>query len=119
MTGQKPDAARLLSLLRAQWDMNFAAGTAGFFPNSPREFCLPVLCSWEQNPVTGEHTDMKGTLLTAFRALVFALSAFALLAISGIEVRSSVDVAVFVVGLAAFWILIEKIFIARKRQKNK
>lgn len=61
---------------------------------------------------------MKKSLLTGFRALVFALGAFVLLAVSGIKVRSSLDVAGFVLGLAAFWVLIEKVFMNRG-QKNQ
>ncbi len=60
---------------------------------------------------------MKASFLTGFRALVFALGAFALLAASGIEVKSSLDVAGFILGLAAFWVLIEKIFMSRARKK--
>jgi hypothetical protein len=62
---------------------------------------------------------MKKSLLIGFRALVFALGAFALLAISGIEVRSSLDVAGFVLGLAGFWFLIEKVFMKRRRRRGK
>lgn len=61
---------------------------------------------------------MKRSLLTAFRALAFALGAFLLLALGGIRVRSSLDVAMFVVGLAAFWIVIEKIFLSLRKRKS-
>jgi hypothetical protein len=62
---------------------------------------------------------MKSSLLTGFRALLFALGTFVLLAVSGIKVRSSGDVALFVLGLAAFWVLIERIFLSLKqKQKN-
>ncbi len=50
--------------------------------------------------------------------MVFALGAFALLALSGIEVKSSLDVAGFVVGLAAFWVLIERVFMGRQQKKK-
>lgn len=60
---------------------------------------------------------MKKSLLTGFRAFVFALGAFALLAVSGVDVRSSLDVAAFILGLAAFWVLIEKVFMGRKQKK--
>ncbi len=63
---------------------------------------------------------MKRSLLTGFRALAFAISAFALLALTGsIEVRRSADVAIFIVGLTAFWVLAEKILpsFGRKRPK--
>ncbi len=62
---------------------------------------------------------MKRSLLTGFRALAFALCAFVLLAISGIKVRSSLDVALFVAGLAVFWILIERVFLSAKHKQNQ
>lgn len=62
---------------------------------------------------------MKSSLLTGFRALLFALGAFVLLAVSGIKVRSSVDVALFVLGLAAFWVLIERVFLKQKQKQKK
>jgi hypothetical protein len=61
---------------------------------------------------------MKSSLLTGFRALAFALSAFALLAISGIKIQSSRDVALFVVGLAALWVLIERVFLNIKVKRK-
>ena len=54
---------------------------------------------------------MKRTLLTGSRALLFALGAFILLALGGIRVQSSMDVTLFVLGLAAFWFVIEKVFL--------
>ncbi len=62
---------------------------------------------------------MKGSLLTGFRALAFALGAFVLLAIGGIKIRSSMDVFLFVVGLTAFWIVIERVFMSLKQKQNK
>tara|TARA_R110000868_G_scaffold86573_2_gene242779 strand:- start:346 stop:537 length:192 start_codon:yes stop_codon:yes gene_type:complete len=62
---------------------------------------------------------MKASFLTGFRALVFALAAFALLVAGGIEIRSSLDVAGFVLGLAAFWVLIEKTFLSRTHKKPR
>ena len=62
---------------------------------------------------------MKGSLLTGFRAVAFAIGAFVLLAISGIKVKSSSDVALFVLGLAAFWFVIEKIFLNLKTKQQK
>ena len=50
--------------------------------------------------------------------MIFALGAFVLLAASGIEVKSSLDVAGFVVGLAAFWVLIERVFLGRQQKKK-
>ncbi len=61
---------------------------------------------------------MKRSLLTGFRALAFALSVFALLAISGIKIQSSRDVALFVVGLAALWVLIERVLLSLKQKKK-
>jgi hypothetical protein len=55
---------------------------------------------------------MKRSLLTGFRALAFALSIFLLLALGGMlgamKVRSATDVTLFVLGLAVFWIVIER-----------
>jgi predicted RND superfamily exporter protein len=60
---------------------------------------------------------MKRSLLTGFRALAFALGAFVLLALGGIKIQSSLDVALFVIGLAAFWFLIERVFLNAKQKK--
>jgi hypothetical protein len=60
---------------------------------------------------------MKRQLLTAFRAFAFAIGCFILLALGDIRVRSSGDVALFVLGLAAFWVLIEKVFINMKAKR--
>ena len=60
---------------------------------------------------------MKSSLLIGFRALAFALGAFILFAISGIKIQSSLDVALFVLGLAAFWVLIERVFLNIKKKK--
>ena len=62
---------------------------------------------------------MKRSLLIGFRGLLFALGAFMLLALGGIQVRSSRDVAIFVLGLTAFWILIERIVLTIKRRPPK
>lgn len=61
---------------------------------------------------------MKRQLLTAFRAVAFAVGCFILLALGDIHVRSAGDVALFVVGLAAFWILIEKVFLNLKAKQT-
>jgi hypothetical protein len=61
---------------------------------------------------------MKRSLLTAFRAIAFALGAFLLLAVGGIKIRSSLDVAGFVLGLAVFWVVIEKIFFSLRKRKS-
>ncbi len=64
---------------------------------------------------------MKRSLLIGFRALVFAVGAFVLLTFGNIKIRSSFDVALFILGLAAFWILIERVFLnlkAKQRPKH-
>lgn len=61
---------------------------------------------------------MKGSLLTGFRAVAFAIGAFILMALGGIKVKSSIDVAGFIVGLAAFWFLIEKVFLNMRSKKR-
>jgi hypothetical protein len=62
---------------------------------------------------------MKRSLLTAFRAIAFAVGAFILLAVGGIKVHSSLDVAEFVIGLAVFWVVIEKIFLSLRKSKPR
>lgn len=62
---------------------------------------------------------MKGALLTGFRAIAFAVSAFILLAMGGITVHSSRDVALFVVGLAVFWVVIERVFLNINRKRAR
>jgi hypothetical protein len=62
---------------------------------------------------------MKRSLLTGFRAIAFALGAFVLLAMTGIEIRSSRDVAIFVLGLAVFWFLIERVFLNMRQKGTK
>ena len=55
---------------------------------------------------------MKRSLLTGFRAFAFGVGAFVLFAVSGFgEVRSSLDVAGFILGAAALWVLVEKVFL--------
>ncbi len=61
---------------------------------------------------------MKGSLLTGFRAVAFGIGAFILMALGGIRVKSSVDVAMFILGLAAFWFLIEKVFLNLRSKKR-
>lgn len=62
---------------------------------------------------------MKGSLLTGFRALAFALGVFILLLVSGrLEIKSSRDVALFVLGLAAFWVVIEKVFLNLRKANS-
>ena len=58
---------------------------------------------------------MKRSLLTGFRALAFALSIFLLLTLGGMlgvtKIHSATDVTLFVLGLAAFWVVIERLFV--------
>ena len=65
---------------------------------------------------------MKRSLLTGFRALAFALSIFLLLALGGMlgkmKVHSATDVAGFVLGLAAFWVVIERLFAKMKMRQR-
>ena len=61
---------------------------------------------------------MKQSLLTGFRALAFALGVFMLIVVGGVTIRSARDVTLFVIGLAAFWVLVEKLFLTlRVRRK--
>jgi len=60
---------------------------------------------------------VKRQMLTAFRAFAFAIGCFILMALGGIKVRSAGDVALFVLGLAAFWVLIEKVFLNLKTKQ--
>jgi hypothetical protein len=63
---------------------------------------------------------MKRSLLTGFRALAFALGAFVLLlSVGKIQIKSSVDVALFVLGLVAFWVVIEKVFLNLRKTNAK
>ena len=56
-------------------------------------------------------------MLTAFRAFAFAIGCFILMALGGSKVRSAGDVALFVLGLAAFWVLLEKVFLNLKTKQ--
>ena len=60
---------------------------------------------------------VKRQMLTAFRAFAFAIGCFILMALGGITVRSARDVALFVLGLAGFWVLIEIVFLNLKAKK--
>jgi hypothetical protein len=40
------------------------------------------------------------------------------MALGGIRVHSARDVALFVLGMAAFWVLIEKVFLSLKEKKK-
>jgi hypothetical protein len=61
---------------------------------------------------------MKGSLLTGFRAVAFAIGVFILMALGGIRVKSSTDVAFFILGLAVFWFLVEKVFLNMRTKKR-
>lgn len=61
----------------------------------------------------------KAFMLTAFRSLVFGLSAFALIALTRIKVGSPWDVAAFVLGAAVLWYLIEAVVLKNLLQKKK
>ncbi len=56
-------------------------------------------------------------MFTAFRAFAFAIGCFILMALGGIRIRSAGDVALFVLGLAAFWVLIEKVILNLKAKQ--
>ncbi|MBX7197978.1 MAG: hypothetical protein K1X51_01220 [Rhodospirillaceae bacterium] len=61
---------------------------------------------------------MKSSLLTGFRALAFALGVSILLFVSGrFAIKSSRDVTLFVLGLVAFWVVIEKVFLNLRKAK--
>lgn len=57
---------------------------------------------------------MKRQFLLAFRAFAFATGCFVLLAVGGMKVVTARDVFLFVLGLAGFWVLIEKVFVNLK-----
>jgi hypothetical protein len=65
---------------------------------------------------------MKRSLLTGFRALAFALSIFLLLTLGGMlgamKVRSATDVTVFVLGLAVFWVVIERMVLTMVQRRK-
>ena len=61
---------------------------------------------------------MKSSWLTGFRALLFALGVFILLLVTGrVEIKTSRDVTLFILGLAAFWVVIEKVFLNLRKQQ--
>ncbi|TAK99032.1 MAG: hypothetical protein EPO08_17515 [Rhodospirillaceae bacterium] len=63
---------------------------------------------------------MKRRLLTAFRAMVFAVCVFLLATVGGLKIKSGGAVAVFILGIAVFWILIETVLMSMaKRKKTK
>lgn len=61
---------------------------------------------------------MKHSLLVGFRAVTFAVGIFVLLLVMGkIEIKSSRDVALFILGLAALWVVIEQVLLNLRKQK--
>lgn len=63
---------------------------------------------------------MKGSWLTGFRALAFGVGVFVLLLVSGkVEIKSSRDVTLFILGLVAFWVVIEKVFLNIRKKPVK
>lgn len=61
----------------------------------------------------------KAFLLTAFRALVFGVCAFALISLGRIKVYSSMDVALFVLGAAFLWYLFEVVVLKHLMKTKK
>ncbi len=61
----------------------------------------------------------KASLGVAFRSLVFGICAFVLIALTGIKIFSSFDVAGFILGATVFWYLIETVVIKGLIQKKK
>lgn len=64
----------------------------------------------------------KAFMLTMFRALVFGICAFALISLGKIKVYSSSDVALFILGAAFLWYLIEVVVLKqlwKKKQQQK
>ena len=64
------------------------------------------------------HYTMKRGLLTAFRALVFAVCVFLLATVGGLKIKSGGAVAAFVLGIAAFWVLIETVMMSMMKKKK-
>ena len=56
-------------------------------------------------------------MLTALRAFAFAIGCFILMALGGI-INTARDVTLFVLGMMAFWVLIEKVFLSLKAKKK-
>jgi len=61
---------------------------------------------------------MKRGFLTAVRALVVAICVFLLATVGGFKITSGGAVAVFIGGLAAFWILLERILMPVMQRKK-
>jgi hypothetical protein len=80
--------------------------------------CIAARANWAWTFNQG--WEMKRSLLTGFRAMAFALGAFALLAVTGnIKIHRTLDVTIFVLGLAIFWFLIERVFLNVKQKQRK
>ncbi len=61
---------------------------------------------------------MKRSLLTGFRAFAFALGVFVLLVLGDIRIPTARDVTLFILGLAALWVLIEMAFLNVKAKQR-
>jgi hypothetical protein len=62
---------------------------------------------------------MKRSLLTVFRAMVFAVCIFLLATVGGFEITSGRGVAVFLVAIAFGWIVLEKVLATALQQRRK
>jgi uncharacterized membrane protein YciS (DUF1049 family) len=62
---------------------------------------------------------MKRSLLAGFRAVAFAVGVFVLLMAMGkIEIKTSRDVALFILGLVVFWVVVEQVFLNVRKHKR-
>jgi hypothetical protein len=61
---------------------------------------------------------VKHTLLTAFRAMLFAICILLLATVGGFKVKTGVGVAAFVLIVAALWMVVEKVLIAAFAKKK-
>ena len=66
-----------------------------------------------------DEQEPRGETMMWVRSFLFGILAFAMLALMGIKVRSAWDVAGFVLGATAFWILVEKIVFSVKKSNSK
>jgi hypothetical protein len=62
---------------------------------------------------------MKRSLLTVFRAMVFAICIFLLATVGGFEIKTGQSVAVFLVAIAIGWIVLEKVLATVLQQRKK
>ena len=61
----------------------------------------------------------KSTWMSVFRAMLFGVLAFAMLALMHIRINSSLDVAGFVLGAAVIWYLIELVVFRAKSKPTR